>query len=36
MNMVETLVNQSRNVMDLMKQLKKIASVKGKKMHPIN
>ncbi|MBB5150520.1 MULTISPECIES: hypothetical protein [Ureibacillus] len=31
MNMVETLVNQSRNVMDLMKQLKKIASVKGKK-----
>lgn len=31
MNMVETLVNQSRNVMEIMKQLKKIADKKGRK-----
>ncbi|QBK26221.1 hypothetical protein [Ureibacillus thermophilus] len=31
MNMVETLVNQSRNVLDLMKQLKKVAGKKGSK-----
>jgi len=31
MNMVETLVNQSRNVLDLMKQLKKVAAKKGSK-----
>ncbi|MED3662962.1 hypothetical protein NST62_06395 [Ureibacillus sp. FSL K6-8385] len=31
MNMVETLVNQSRNVMDLVKQLRKVATKKGSK-----
>lgn len=31
MNMVETLINQSRNVLDLMKQLKKVAAKKGSK-----
>ncbi|MFC5543136.1 MAG: hypothetical protein C0P75_008185 [Bacilli bacterium] len=31
MNMVETLINQSQNVMELMKQLKKVASKKGSK-----